>query len=60
MLAPRLQDDGTVLPAYEVTAPLVADQSANDRADRYFPGIEFIGRLASAIHTVDIQGSLTT
>jgi hypothetical protein len=46
-------------PAYTVTAPKVADQSPVDRADRYFPGILFTAQLASAIHHIGIQGTVT-
>jgi len=46
-------------PRPTVSAPKAIDQSANDRAHRYFPGIKFTARLAGAIHTIDIQGVVT-
>ncbi len=46
-------------PAPGVTAPLVADISTTDRGNRHLPDVEFTGRLAGAIHDVDITGTLT-
>lgn len=46
-------------PAPTVTAPLVADVSPADRAARLLPDVEFSGRLAGAIHELDIQGNLS-
>ena len=41
-----------------VTAPLVADVSATDRANRLLPDVAFSARLAGAIHSITIQGTL--
>ena len=46
-------------PAYVVTAPLVADVSVTDRANRYLPDVTFEGTLAGAIHKVQIRGVVT-
>lgn len=46
-----LSDD----PAPTVDAPRVADVSAEDRAARHLPDVTGTGRLAGAIHTVDIS-----
>jgi len=46
-------------PAPYTTIPKVADQLVADRDARYFPGIKFNGRLAGAIHTLDIDGFVT-
>lgn len=42
-----------------VIMPKVADQAFNDRANRFFPDIEFGGTYASAIHKVQMRGTLT-
>lgn len=44
---------------YRVTAPLVSEISANDRAERFLPDVEFVAKLAGAIHRVTIQGTVT-
>lgn len=46
-------------PAPTCTAPKVADVSTVDRAARFLPDIEFTGRLAGAIHSLEIAGALT-
>ena len=56
--------DGTIAgglaadPAPTVTAPLVADVSSLERANRNLPDVEFQGRLAGAIHSLEITGRL--
>jgi hypothetical protein len=47
------------LTAVTVTAPKVADVDPLDRAARLLPDIDFTGRLAGAIHKVEIRGKLT-
>jgi hypothetical protein len=42
-----------------VTAPKVADIDPADRAARLLPDVQFSATLASAIHAVEITGSLT-
>lgn len=46
-------------PKYTITIPLVSSQSVENRAARIFDGIKFSGRLAGAIHSLDIDGSLS-
>jgi len=46
-------------PAPTVTAPLVADVAAVDRAARLLPDVKFTAQLAGAIHTITITGTLT-
>jgi hypothetical protein len=41
-----------------VTAPRAADVSANDRASRLLPNIEFLASLAGAIHKTVIRGKV--
>lgn len=55
------QGQGALDPDVEptVTAPLVADVAAADKANRLLPNVEFTARLAGAIHKVNIQGTLT-
>lgn len=55
------QDVGGIAsdPKYVVTAPLALDVSAEDRANRVLPAIEFTARLAGAIHEVTISGSVS-
>lgn len=43
-------------PAPTVTAPLVADNSVTDRANRILPDVAFTANLAGAIHSVQIAG----
>ncbi|NIM20433.1 MAG: hypothetical protein GTO64_09320, partial [Candidatus Latescibacteria bacterium] len=38
-----------------VSVPLVADQSAIDRANRLFPGVEARATLAKAVHEVEVE-----
>lgn len=46
-------------PAPAVTAPLVAAVSANDKAIRKLPDVEFTATLSGAIHKTEIQGVVT-
>ncbi len=46
-------------PAPVVSAPLVADVSPVDRANRYLPDITFTGTLAGAVHSVAIRGTIS-
>ena len=58
MLGPLLNvDDGSF---FDIFVPKVADQSANDRANRDFPGIVVTAQLAGAIHktTVNVNVSV--
>lgn len=46
-------------PAPTVTAPKVADVDPDDRAGRLLPDVEVAGRLAGAIHEIDVTASLS-
>lgn len=46
-------------PAPTVTAPKVADVDPTDRANRLLPDVEITGRLAGAIHEIDVRASLS-
>lgn len=46
-------------PAPEVTAPLVEDIDTTIRATRALPDVEFSGRLAGAVHSLTITGTLS-
>jgi len=46
-------------PAPSITAPLVANVSANDKANRTLPNVTFQGTLAGAIHLVTVLGVVT-
>lgn len=52
MLGPLLTSDSGEF--FTITVPKVADQLANDRANRNFPGIVVTLQLAGAIHTTTI------
>lgn len=44
---------------YVVTVPKAADVSVNDRANRHLTGVKFTARLAGAIHTIEVRGTVT-
>ena len=46
-------------PEYTVTVPLVADVSANDKANRNLPDVNFTATLAGAVHHVTVVGSVS-
>ncbi len=46
-------------PAPTVTVPRAADVSANDKANRILPDVEFSGTLAGAIHFTEIHGTIS-
>lgn len=46
-------------PAPTVTVPLAADVSLTDKANRFLPDVEFTATLAGAIHSLEINGSVT-
>lgn len=58
-LATAVDDDGDFLEAYTVTSGLVADAPTADKSARIAPDIEFTARLAGAVHSVLINGTLT-
>lgn len=51
--------NGIDIPAPSASGPRVADVAAVDRAARHLTGVKFGGRLAGAIHTLDINGTLS-
>lgn len=55
-LDPGNDDD---IPAPAASAPKVSEISTTDRAGRHLPDVKFSGRLAGAIHTMDINGTLS-
>ncbi|HCU25439.1 MAG TPA: hypothetical protein DF383_10520 [Deltaproteobacteria bacterium] len=46
-------------PSPQVFVPKVADVPFNDRANRFLPDVTFTGTYASAIHRVDIEGTVS-
>jgi hypothetical protein len=46
-------------PAPEVTVPLAADVSINDKANRLLPDVKFNATLAGAIHELEVRGVVT-
>jgi len=55
-----VEQQGLVKGTTTVTAPNTADIDPGTRNTRHLPGVKFGGRLAGAIHTLDIAGTLTT
>lgn len=51
--------NGLIDADFEVTAPDVLDVSAADRANRILPDVTFTARLAGAIQTVEIEGTVS-
>ncbi len=49
-----VDEDGNGI--YEVSAPDIADISANDKANRHLPDVKFEFTLAGAVHTVTVRG----
>jgi hypothetical protein len=46
-------------PPPTVTVPAANDVDVNDRANRILPDVKFTAQLAGAIHTVQVQGTVT-
>lgn len=44
---------------YEITTPDVLSESANDRANRYYPDVSFECRFAGAFHFIKVSGVVT-
>lgn len=55
----RAELRGVIDAGWVVTVPLVEDQDEQDRADRIFRNVEFTARLAGAVYTVIINGTVT-
>lgn len=61
VLRQKLQDaaDKAFLADFWITAPLASAQSTADKTDRYWPGWQFGGTFAGAVHKVGFTGELT-
>jgi hypothetical protein len=55
----QLAVDVGVLASFEVTAPTVAQVPLADRAARRLPNVNFIARLAGAIHLIEVTGTVS-
>lgn len=51
--------DVNVLASFETSAPTAASVSSADRAERLLPEVNFIARLAGAIHRIDVTGTVS-
>ena len=60
-IAPPEEDviNERTIPSYVINAPRSANIAFNDKANRILRDLNFTARLAGAIHTVEIKGSLT-
>lgn len=52
-------DDTRTIPSYVINAPRSSAVAFNDKANRILRDVNFTARLAGAIHTVQIRGTLT-
>lgn len=59
LAADFVDDKGNVVKGYTITIPKIASISQADKVARSLTGISFIGKLASAVHTVAIEGTVT-
>lgn len=59
LLAPKFDDDGNLLDAFEVSTPSVLSQSEANRSARIAPPISFEARLAGAVHFASVAGTVT-
>jgi hypothetical protein len=50
--------DVGVLASFETSAPAVEDISEADRAERLLPRVDFIARLAGAVHLIEVRGTV--
>ena len=53
------EDRGVLDSGWAVTITAVADQATADRASRIVRGLDFTARLAGAVHTVNIAGTVS-
>lgn len=58
-IAPEETDDDTVLPSYRITYPGLEEVSDANKSRRILEGIKFSARLAGAINTAEIRGTLS-
>ena len=56
---PELDEFNKIVPSYTTEAPKSQVVAFNDKANRVLRDVKFTARLAGAIHTVEIKGSLT-
>ena len=52
-------EDGNLIPGFQVTVPNSASLTAAQKASRILTGCKFSARIAGAIHAVEVNGSLT-
>lgn len=53
------EDDQRVIPSYVISVPKSSAVPFNNKANRVLQDVNFTARLAGAIHTVEIKGSLS-
>lgn len=58
IIAPQLEDDGTLLPQFEVTVDDPSNVPVSQRRNRIAPDIKVVARLANAIHFVSVDMTL--
>lgn len=56
---PETDAQDRVIPSYRINAPLAANISFNDKANRILRDVNFTARLSGAIHVTEIKGSLS-
>lgn len=54
----QIDEDGKITPGYTVSVPLSANIPAPDKKSRRLRNVTFVARLAGAIHTATIRGTL--
>jgi len=58
-IAPEaLDENDNIIPSYTITLPRASQVVTNDKANRLLRDVKFTARLAGAIHTTEIKGSL--
>jgi hypothetical protein len=55
---PELDENDQVIPSYTIGVPRASQVLTNDKANRVLRDLKFTARLAGAIHTTEIKGSL--
>lgn len=55
----EFDDQGNEIPGYKTMVPLASSLTAEQRASRTLKNCKFAGRVAGAIHMVELEGSLT-
>lgn len=59
IIAEDFDDDGNLVPAYQIQTASVLDIQAAQRAQRIAPAVTFTARLAGAIHFASVVGTVT-